>query len=297
MPDPTGREPVAVGGGSGTGTGQRHFVTFRVDGALPHSRKAARVKEAARGPYYMTHGEAQRDLLVEKYLLNELGGTERDEFEDHLFGCELCAAELKAGFALTEAIRTAGPQLVKAPEHSFATPGPVTLMPKATATPSGSILPGWLAALWNPWLAGPALAACLLILCLQTFLVQPRLHRELAEAQTPEVLSNLMLTSGNTRGGGSADVLARAGGSFLLSVDIAAEPRFREYRCTLVAPSGRSVWYTYLSPAQVNDTVLIRVPVGSTDAGVNVLRVEGIPQTENGPAVALFQRSFTLKIS
>jgi len=48
----------------------------------------------------MDHAEAARKLAVEQYLLGELNGPEREEFEEHFFGCAECveALELGTGF-------------------------------------------------------------------------------------------------------------------------------------------------------------------------------------------------------
>ena len=48
----------------------------------------------------MDHAEAARKLAVEQYLLGELSGPERQEFEEHFFDCPECveALEMGAGF-------------------------------------------------------------------------------------------------------------------------------------------------------------------------------------------------------
>jgi len=48
----------------------------------------------------MDHQEALRRSAVEKYLLNEMPQPERDEFEEHFFGCQECAADLRATAAV-----------------------------------------------------------------------------------------------------------------------------------------------------------------------------------------------------
>jgi len=48
----------------------------------------------------MDHAEAARKLAVEQYLLGELRGPDREEFEEHFFDCPECveALEMGAGF-------------------------------------------------------------------------------------------------------------------------------------------------------------------------------------------------------
>ena len=43
----------------------------------------------------MTHKLAQQTNLVEKYLIDDLLADERAEFEEHLFDCPVCAAQVK----------------------------------------------------------------------------------------------------------------------------------------------------------------------------------------------------------
>ena len=45
----------------------------------------------------MDHAEAARKLAVEQYLLGELSGPEREEFEEHFFGCQECVEALETG--------------------------------------------------------------------------------------------------------------------------------------------------------------------------------------------------------
>lgn len=48
----------------------------------------------------MDHAEAARKLAVEQYLLGELSGPEREEFEEHFFGCPECVEALELGNGL-----------------------------------------------------------------------------------------------------------------------------------------------------------------------------------------------------
>ena len=44
----------------------------------------------------MEHTEAVSQFAVEKYLLGELSPEARSAFEEHYFGCEECATDLRA---------------------------------------------------------------------------------------------------------------------------------------------------------------------------------------------------------
>ena len=53
----------------------------------------------------MDHNEAQQSHAVERYLLNEMTGGERDGFEEHYFDCRLCAEDVTEGVKLVAAGR------------------------------------------------------------------------------------------------------------------------------------------------------------------------------------------------
>ena len=50
----------------------------------------------------MDHSEVVRQKLTERYLLNELEGEQRDQFEEHFFDCPECALDIRAGSEFVE---------------------------------------------------------------------------------------------------------------------------------------------------------------------------------------------------
>ncbi|PYV81447.1 MAG: hypothetical protein DMG93_15315 [Acidobacteria bacterium] len=48
----------------------------------------------------MDHSEAIREMLAEKYLLDELSPEARETFEEHFFGCMECAQDVGSGATL-----------------------------------------------------------------------------------------------------------------------------------------------------------------------------------------------------
>jgi len=89
----------------------------------------------------MDHDEAVRQNATERYLLDELDPELRDQFEEHLFDCQDCALDLRAGAMFVEQTKVI---LAEPPAVSVARV-PVTEAAK----------PGWLA-----WLR-PAFRTCL----------------------------------------------------------------------------------------------------------------------------------------
>src|ERR1700751_6014258 len=50
----------------------------------------------------MDHEEAVRQNATERYLLDELDPELRDQFEEHLFDCQDCALDVRAGAMFVE---------------------------------------------------------------------------------------------------------------------------------------------------------------------------------------------------
>lgn len=50
------------------------------------------------------HRFAEQNLLIERYLLGELGGADLEDFEQHMFECSICFEEVKAAQAFKEGI-------------------------------------------------------------------------------------------------------------------------------------------------------------------------------------------------
>jgi hypothetical protein len=204
----------------------------------------------------MNHQDAIREMAVEKYLLGDLAGDSRNVFEEHLFECPLCTADLKSGVTLLEGTR----RELAATERE----GTVSARP--------SFLAAWLSPVWML----PALAACLALFVYQSAVVIPGMRKELAEANTPAVLNSLALAGGQARGAELPTVTAPRNGSFLLAVDIPASADYTNYRCSLYAPNGSMVWSGNVTAQQARDAVQIQIPAAITRPGENTLVVKGV---------------------
>lgn len=229
----------------------------------------------------MEHQDALREMYVEKYLLGELAGPQREQFEEHLFDCELCAADLKAGVKFLNAAQS---ELAQQARQT------VTAAP-ATPQRRRLLSPAWLA---------PALAASLVAIAYQSLVLVPHMHQQLAQAEAPGILSDVMLTGGSSRGAGTIPhVSAPVHGSFLLSVDIPTQPVYRSYLCSLYAPGGRLAWRGTIASSSAQDTVQIHVPADVTTAGTNTLAIEGSrahPGAAGAKLESLASRQFVLEL-
>jgi hypothetical protein len=224
----------------------------------------------------MNHQDAIREMAVERYLLGELSGVSLDRFEEHLFECPECAIDVKNGTTFIDATRSE----LSAPR-------------KITTTGVESVRK-WISWFANPWILAPALAACLLILAFQTFVIQPRRKLELAQAQMPRVLSSLVLANAGARGDSIPEVIAPEHGSFVISLDVPTNGSFSKYRCSLFALDGAVIWQTIISAEQARDALLISMPTDKTKDGLNAFLIQG--QTAGGTLEDLAKYRFRVKI-
>ena len=228
----------------------------------------------------MNHQEALQEMAVERYLLGELSGASLDSFEEHLFECSECATEVKLGGTFIDAVRI---------EAS---------VPRGVAAPHVENARRWTSWFISPWFLAPALAACLVILAFQTFVLQPRMRREIAQAQAPAVLNPLILANAGPRGDSIPAIVALEHGSFVVSLDVPTIGGFSSYRCSLFAPDGSLLWQTTVSPEQARDALLIDVPTDKTKEGLNTFLIQGLPASgsANGTLVDLARYRFRVTI-
>ncbi len=131
----------------------------------------------------MDHSEALRLQAAERYVLGELSPKLREEYEEHYFGCEECAADVKAAAAFAEGAR----ELFRK-ERSQEEKEPVQIG-------------GWFAWL-RPAIAAPALAALLLIVGYQSLVMIPQLRRGSAVPLTAQSANFVSLIGANSRSEG-----------------------------------------------------------------------------------------------
>ena len=226
----------------------------------------------------MTHDEAIREQAVERYLLGELTGEAREQFEEHFFDCAICSADLKNGVLFVDALRT-DPQTSTSPQRS--------LHLVAKRAPSAWLRPAWLA---------PALAASLLVIAYQNIQVLPGMRRATTAIQSPAVMSNVVLANIDARGADVPKLTAPAHGAFVVSLDIPSKADYASYICALYNASGEQLWQTPVSAQQAENTVFLRVPSDKAAAGQNELRVLGVPSSGGSP-VEVGRYHFNLQVS
>ena len=227
-------------------------------------------------PHYMDHVQATQLSAVEKYLLGELPPPLRDEFEEHFFDCQECAADLRVTAAFIDAAKKelrAKPAIVPTPVSG--------MQPRSNPV-------------WPNIAVWAALAACLLLIAYQNLVVLPRSRSELAELRAPEILPALSLVGGNSRGAAVPVVAVAPASPLLLQVDIPTQDRFTSYTCLLYSPAGSVFSQVRVSAQEAKDTVALRFPqIG--EAGNYNLAIQGNGDPNHPGSVELARLSFVVK--
>lgn len=226
----------------------------------------------------MDHQEAIGLAAAERYLLRELSPLERDNFEEHFFGCHECATEVRLTSQFLDGARR---EFVRTRTEGRS----------ASVVAKRPSLSSWLAGLLKPAYLAPVMALLLLVIGYQNLVVYPRFAHTVAQLREPAVLSPVSLISAGSRSVGRLEVNGTPTQPLLLAVDVPGEERFESYVCELVTASGAVVWEVPVSSRQARDTVSISVPAGTLQAGAYALVVKGLmfkgpAKPDSGPTVS-----------
>src|ERR1700733_14902077 len=126
----------------------------------------------------MEHAEAIRIKAAEQYLLGKLTQDSREQYEEHFFSCQECAEDVQVGVAFVR-----GATEVLGREKS----------PPVSEAPSALGGWGWLAPLFRPALAVPAMAILLTIVCYQNAILIPRMKADVSRPSAPQTLVSFSL--------------------------------------------------------------------------------------------------------
>jgi hypothetical protein len=128
----------------------------------------------------MDHNLAHETYAAERYLLGEMTPDERDEFEEHFFGCRMCAENVEAASVYVENVKA--------------------VFRDESLKTSPAAKPAWLAWKWPTWnwlrlpVMVPSLAALLLaaVVTYQNAVTIP-------ELRTPQSMASPLILDGETR--------------------------------------------------------------------------------------------------
>jgi len=213
----------------------------------------------------MDHGEALQMMAAERYLLDELTPEERDAFELHMFGCQECALDLRAGAAFISEAKAQLPGLAPQDSPSIPTkPAPAALKkPKK---------PGW-SFLWQPAFAVPVFALMLAVIAYQNFSAIPSLRRSASE---PKIAYSNPIHIG-TRGAAHTAVNADRNEGLALSLGLPQSSMYSSYVFELYDPNGKQFWTHAVSlPTEDESIVSLVIPGSGLREGSYTLAISGI---------------------
>jgi hypothetical protein len=174
----------------------------------------------------MNHNTAVEQMVVERYLLDELTPELREEFEDHLFDCPECSLDLRAGTLFVEEAKVQLPELTT---PSYA--------PQSRPAKQRRQSRDWFAWL-RPAFAVPTFAALVAVIAYQNLATIPSLRSASTE---PRLVPWVSFHTG-TRGDAHLDVLAdRTQGAGVL-IEIPQTGGYSSYAFELYDPQGKRFW-------------------------------------------------------
>ena len=203
----------------------------------------------------MDHSEAQQSHAVERYLLNEMTGGERDGFEEHYFDCRLCAEDV-----------TEGAKLVAAGRRVALNSPNVVPMPRR----------------WMAWV--PAAAAAALVIVAVGIGVPRRSSPSLEIAEDYGVEFSVSR-------GAELPPLEIDSKNPVLYVPIRDEPKFPSYEILIRDSAGKEVTSLSVNADRAKEGQVF-VSVRSLPTGSYVLAVEGV---RDGNHTEIDKRELTVR--
>jgi Putative zinc-finger len=223
----------------------------------------------------MDHNDVVRQKLTERYLLNELEGEQRDEFEEHYFECPECALDIRAGSEFVESSKV----ILGQPAEKVVPAG------RATSDPARSGWWGWL----RPQFAGAALALLIAVIGYQNLVTLPRLRGVLRQPQTLPWAAVAVGTWGNS--GPTVTVPKDSG--FLIFVRIPSDGSYTRYIADLYNPAGVLEYSLTIPATSVQDQWPVLIPAGNHEAGNYRISARGV--TGSGEIKDIGSAPFTLQ--
>lgn len=193
----------------------------------------------------MDHSEVLRLKAVEKYILGELSGEDRERFEEHYFDCSECASDIRA----LARIRSASRMILE---------GDAAAEVSSRQQRKNVSWFGWL----KPAVTVPAMVALAAIVIFQSSVTIPRLKERVASAQTAQIYESSYRLQGATRGADVSQVAVPSNESFGLDFDFTPNASFERYEGRLIDPTGKPVLTFPVRGEAANKELHVVVPAG-----------------------------------
>ena len=220
----------------------------------------------------MEHEQAIREMAAERYLLGELTESDREAYEAHLFDCQTCFEQVKAGAEFVAGIKKAGVE-----------------EPASVASVNDGFMARFLAGLRQPV---AALAIALFVIAGGFNVYQ---QREISR-QKEAALERSYILTGIAHGGDAAKLIQAPRNSRLaLSVEYTPRGEFTQYGVRIVSDSGAVKANLPISLDQADGMARIALPADSLRPGTYSVVVWG--RNNDGVESEVGRGVFTLQFS
>jgi Putative zinc-finger len=188
------------------------------------------------------HQEAVKNLMAERYLLGELNAGEREAYEEHLFSCDACFEQVKAGTEFVGHLRRMG-----------------------TEDPHPAPAPGFLAQIIGYLRQPVAVTAMGLFLCASGIAVHQNAVITRLKEPRPELRSTL---TGIAHGSSEINPIKTTRNSGLsLSVEYVRKGEFVSYEAQILSGSGKTLHTVALPEKQLGIMASIVMPAEALEPG------------------------------
>lgn len=215
----------------------------------------------------INHDDAIRDLMAERYLLGELNTAERDAYEQHLFSCDACFEQVKAGTEFVTHLRHIG-----------------------TEAPQATLLPGFMSRLMTSARQPMTITAFTLLICFAGINIYQQ--RTISGLRRPQVTPSFFLSDG-ARAGGVKTLVLPPNTRFDLSIQLLQSGDFSSYQGQILDQSGRLKWSFPISPEQIKDTIHVLLDSSVLGPGTYSVVVNGF--TRDGQRTEITRYGFQLQ--
>jgi hypothetical protein len=213
----------------------------------------------------INHEDAAMNLMAEKYLLGEFTESEREAYEDHLFSCQACFEQVKAGTELVSHLRQIGTE----------------------APPSA---PGFMSTLMANVSQPVTATVFALLICVSVFSVYQ--HRTMNGLRQSQVAPNFFLSDG-ARAGGIKTLAVAPDARFNLSIQLVEIGHYSSYEGQIFTDSGKLKSSIPFSAEQAKDTIQFSLDSGVIKPGTYRLVINGL--AADGKKTEMTQYSFQVE--
>jgi hypothetical protein len=214
------------------------------------------------------HDEAVKSLMAERYLLGELNAMERDAYEEHLFSCDVCFEQVKAGTEFVGHLKRIGTEEL---HPAFVT--------------------GFMARILTNLRQPATIVAYALLICVSGLSIYQ--YKTIAGLRRPQVTPGFFLSDG-ARAGGVKTLVVPADARFDLSIQLLQSGNFSAYQGQILDQSEHIKSSFPISVEQTQDTIHLLVDSSVLGSGSYFLVVNGF--MPDGRKIEITRYSFQLQV-